>query len=167
MGKILREDSWSTTEWVLYRYELYKTMLFRVAFSFLGNRHDCEDILQEAFIRLCYNAPAFPSTEDEKRWIIRVTVNLCKNHIKSFWNRKKINISELNEYVHEPEERDLMREILRLPASYKTVIFLYYVEGYKVSGIANILNLSESAVKMRLKRGRERLKLELEGSYEI
>ncbi len=166
MVNVQHTESWPATEWVLNRYDLYKTMLFRIAISYLGNRHDCEDILQEAFIRLCYKAPAFPSTEDEKRWIIRVTVNLCKNHIKSFWNRKKINMNELIEYVHEPEDRELMKEVFRLPAIYRTVIYLYYVEGYKISGIANILNLSESTVKMRLKRGRERLKLEMEGCYD-
>jgi RNA polymerase sigma factor (sigma-70 family) len=159
MENIKYANTWSATEWIHSRYEQYKTMLFRIAISFLGNKHDCEDILQEAFIRLCYNAPAFASNEDEKRWLIRVTINLCKNHLKSFWNRNKTNMNELIDYVHEPEDRELMREVFRLPPIYRTVIYLYYVEGYKISGIADILKLSESTVKMRLKRGREKLKL--------
>jgi len=141
-------------------------MLFRIAISFLGNRHDCEDILQEAFIRLCYKAPVFAGTEDEKRWLIRVTVNLCKNHLKSFWFRNRTNMDELMEYIQEPEDRELLREVFRLPPIYRTVIYLHYVEGYKISVIANILKISESTVKMRLKRGREKLKLEVEGLYE-
>jgi RNA polymerase sigma-70 factor (ECF subfamily) len=68
-------------------------------------------------------------------------------------------MNELIDYVHEPEDRELMREVFRLPPIYRTVIYLYYVEGYKISGIADILKLSESTVKMRLKRGREKLKL--------
>jgi len=156
-------QSWPASEWILDRYEMYKTMLFRIAFSFLGNKHDCEDILQEAFIRLYCKAPSFPGMEDEKRWLIRVTVNLCKNHIKSFWNRNKVDLNELTEYIIEPEDRELMREVFKLPPIYRTVIYLYYVEGYQISAISKILKLSESTVKMRLKRGREKLKIELEG----
>lgn len=151
------------SEWILDRYEIHKAMLFRIAFSFLGNKHDCEDVLQEAFIRLYCKAPPFSSMEDEKRWLIRVTVNLCKNHLKSFWNRNRVNLNELKEYIVEPEDREIMREVFKLPPIYRTVIYLYYVEGYQISAIAKILKLSESTVKMRLKRGREKLKIELEG----
>lgn len=151
------------SEWILDRYEIHKAMLFRIAFSFLGNKHDCEDVLQEAFIRLYCKAPPFSSMVDEKRWLIRVTVNLCKNHLKSFWNRNRVNLNELKEYIVEPEDREIMREVFKLPPIYRTVIYLYYVEGYQISAIAKILKLSESTVKMRLKRGREKLKIELEG----
>jgi len=139
------------SEWILDRYEIHKAMLFRIAFSFLGNKHDCEDVLQEAFIRLYCKAPPFSSMEDEKRWLIRVTVNLCKNHLKSFWNRNRVNLNELKEYIVEPEDREIMREVFKLPPIYRTVIYLYYVEGYQISAIAKILKLSESTVKMRLK----------------
>ncbi len=156
-------DQWVSKEWILERYDIYKTMLYRIAFSYLGNRHDCEDILQEAFIKLCYSAPEFPGSEDEKRWIIRVTINLCKSHLRNFWNRNKINIDDLELYASEPEDKDILQEILRLPDNYKIVIYLHYIEGYKISEIAGILQVSDSAVKMRLKRGREHLKLEMEG----
>ena len=159
-------EPWVSKEWILDRYDIYKTMLFRIAFSYLGNRHDCEDILQEAFIRLCYKAPEFPSEEDEKRWLIRVTINLCKSQLRSFWNRNKQNIEGLELYAPEPEDKEILQEVLRLPANYKMVIYLHYIEGYKVAEIAKILKASESAVKMRLKRGREHLKLEMEGLYE-
>ncbi len=159
-------EPWVFKEWILDRYDSYKTMLFRIAFSYLGNRHDCEDILQEAFIRLCYKAPEFPSEEDEKRWLIRVTINLCKSQLRSFWNRNKQNIEELEIFAPEPEDKEILQEILRLPTNYKIVIYLHYIEGYKVAEIANILKVSESAVKMRLKRGREQLKIEMEGFYE-
>lgn len=151
-------------EWILEKYYAYKTMLFRIAFSYLGNKHDCEDVLQEAFIKLCYNAPDFPGDEDEKRWIIRVTINLCKNHLKSYWNRNKINLEELEEFATLPEDKEILTEILHLPVKYNTVIQLYYFIGYNVAEISKLLNLSESAVKMRLKRGRELLKIELEDS---
>lgn len=166
MESIQCTDQWISKEWILERYDYYKTMLFRIAFSYLGNRHDCEDILQEAFMRLCYKAPVFPSEEDEKRWMIRVTINLCKSHIRSFWNRNKLNIEELEILAPDPEDKEILQEILRLPKNYKIVIYLHYIEGYKVAEIARILKVSESAVKMRLKRGREQLRLEMEGFYE-
>lgn len=151
-----------TKEWIKERYDLYKTMLFRITFSYLGNKQDCEDILQEAFIKLCYYAPDFPSDEDEKRWIIRVTINLCKNHLQSYWNRKKVNLEELEEYAYDQAEGETLKELLKLPEKYKTVIQLYHIGGYKISEIADFLKLSESAVKMRLKRGRKLLRIEME-----
>lgn len=159
-------DQWVSKERILDKYEQYKTMLFRISFSYLGNKHDCEDVIQEAFIKLCYNAPGFPSDEDEKRWLIRVTINLCKNLLLSFWNRNRMNIDDMAELASEPMDVAVMQNILNLPSKYKMAIYLHYIEGYKISEITKILRIGESAVKMRLKRGRELLKLELEGEYE-
>jgi RNA polymerase sigma factor (sigma-70 family) len=163
MDTIHYSEEWISKEWILEKYQLYKTMLFRIAFSYLGNKQDCEDVLQEAFIKLCYHSPEFSTEEDEKRWMIRVTINLCKNHLRSFWNRNKIDLTELEEYATKSEDTELLMDILRLPVKYKTVIQLFYFAGYKISEISSIMNISESAVKMRLKRGRELLKIELEG----
>jgi RNA polymerase sigma-70 factor (ECF subfamily) len=69
----------------------------------------------------------------------------------------------LEEYFSSDEEIGIMSDIINLPEKYKTVILLHYISGYRISEISEIMNLSESAVKMRLKRGREKLKIELEG----
>jgi RNA polymerase sigma factor (sigma-70 family) len=164
MENVPCNEQWITTEWVIEKYDLYKTLLFRIAYSYLGNKHDCEDILQESFIKLYYNSPNFSTEEDEKRWMIRITINLCKNQLKNFWNKKKVSIEDIGEYSYEPEEVNILNDLLNLPDKYKSVIHLYYFEGYKISEIKEILKLSESAVKMRLKRGRELLKIELEDS---
>lgn len=163
MENILYAEKCISEQWILEKYNLYKNMLFRIAFSYLGNKYDCEDVIQEAFIRLCYHAPEFADEENEKRWIIRVTINLCKNHLRSFWNRKKLSIDGLEEYFGQDEEIEIMSDIICLPEKYKSVILLYYISGYKIAEISQILNVTESAVKMRLKRGREKLKIELEG----
>lgn len=162
MSNLHSEDKWISDNWIFEKYNTYKNMLFQIAFPYLGNKYDCEDVLQEAFIKLYYQAPDFETSEDEKRWIIRITINLCKNHLKSFWHRKRISIEGLDEYYYTTEEKTIMTDIIRLPEKYKTVIQLYYIVGYKVSEIAEIINLSESAVKMRLKRARELLKVELD-----
>lgn len=164
MEKLHSDDKWISDNFMFEKYNRYKTLLFQIAFSYLGNKHDCEDVLQEAYIRLYYQAPDFADDEDERRWIIRITINLCKNHLKSLWHRKRISIDGLDEFTYTPEEKSIMSEIIRLPDKYKIVIQLYYIAGYKISEIAQIINLTESAVKMRLKRARELLKVELDNS---
>lgn len=163
MENVTCADQLASDEWIFKKYDSYKNMLFQIAFSYLGNKHDCEDIVQEAFIRLCYHAPEFEHEDHEKRWLVRVTINLCKNHVHSFWHRMKVNSDDaLEQYFCQEEEKRVMSDIIRLPGKYKTVILLYYIIGYKISEIAQTLDLSESAVKMRLKRGRELLRIELE-----
>ena len=163
MENILRADKFISEEWILEKYNLYKNMLFQIAFSYLGNKHDCEDVIHDVFIKLCYYAPQFKDEEHEKSWIIRVTINLCKNYMKSFWNRKKVAIDGLEEYFSYDEEIEIMSDIINLPDKYKSVILLHYISGYKISEISEILEITESAVKMRLKRAKEKLKVELEG----
>lgn len=165
VGEQLAERFYSQ-DGISEKYYCYKSMLFRIAFSYTGNRHDSEDILQEAFIKLIYHSPEFSGNEDEKRWIIRVTINLCKNHLGSFWHRNRRSIEDVEQYAANEEDRTKILEIINLPSKYKTVIHLYYYEGYSIAEIARILKLSISAVKMRLKRGRELLKIELEEYYE-
>lgn len=163
MDNILRAENFISEDWILDKYDSYKNMLFQIAFSYLGNKYDCEDVIQEAFIKLCYHAPEFTDEEHEKRWIIRVTINLCKNHLRNFWNRKKVSINGLEEYFTTEEDMEIMSDIIRLPEKYKSAILLHYISGYKVAEISEMLNISESGVKMRLKRGREKLRIELEG----
>lgn len=147
------------------KYEKYSKLLFRIAFLHLGNTHDAEDILQNVFIKLLYNAPAFKDDEHEKAWLIRVTQNTCRNVLKSSSHK---NHCELNEELAAGSTADISKaidisnKIKGLPANYKTAIFLYYYEDLTVGEISKILKISQSAVKMRLKRGREILKTELE-----
>lgn len=153
-------------------YYNYKDLLFRIAFTYLKTRENTEDILQEVFAKLLYESPEFASEEHKKRWLIRVTVNLCKNEVKQYWNRNCIGIEAADyEQMHlDRREETLLDEVLALPEKCKAPMILYYYEGYHVREIAEILNCGESAVKMRLKKGRELLKLELENGgmdYEI
>lgn len=142
------------------KYEQYKNTLFRIAFTYLKNEQDCEDVIQEVFIKYLYNSPQFENEEHEKRWLIRVTINKCKNHLDLFWNRNRVCSDYLEQLEMSTEEIDILSELMNLPEKYKVVIYLHYVEGYKVSEISEILNVKISAVKMRLKKGRELLRIE-------
>lgn len=96
-------------------YEKYKNLLFRIAFTSLKNFEDVEDILQEVFIKRVYHAPGFENEEHEKRWLIRVTVNLCKNHVKTFWYRNKSSleeIEEVNKWELDSDERHILPIVL-------------------------------------------------------
>lgn len=138
-------------------------MLFKIAMVHLGNRDDSEDAVQEAFIKLLYNAPPFNEQEHQKAWLIRVLTNICKNMVTSIWHRRVIKKQDIEVYCDSPSDIQLVESVLRLPFKYKAVIHLYYYEDYTVRQIAETLKISESAVKMRLKRGREMLKMEMEG----
>lgn len=145
------------------KYELYSRLLFRLAMLYLGNYADAEDALQEVFIKLCYCAPPFEDREHEKRWLIRVTANICKDKLKCFWHKQVTELDNSLPYESTPENHDLSDIVFHLPPNCGCVIFLHYYEDYSVKEIASILHISTSAVKMRLKHGRDLLKMEMEG----
>lgn len=155
-----------STQEFLEIYQRYKNLLYRIAFTYLKNSEDVEDILQEVFIRRIYKAPKFETEEHEKRWLIRVTVNLCKNSLASVWKRWKHSIDENEEgcehWELDSEERVVYSEVMSLSEKYRIVIYLHYYEGYSCREIADILKCGESTIKMRLKKAREVLKKNME-----
>lgn len=146
-------------------YSAYGATVYRLAMVYLGRPADAEDVTQEVFLRLLYKAPAFANGEHEKRWLLRVTANLCRDQLKGFWRRRMVALDQ-DHPLPEGPDRTLLEAILALPKTYKGPIHLHYYEGYSVAEVAEILKLSQSAVKMRLKRGRELLKLELDAGWE-
>lgn len=149
-------------------WDAYGAMVYRLAMVYLGRPADAEDIVQEAFLRLLSRAPSFADAEHEKRWLLRVTVNLCRDQLKGFWRKRTAALEpELSaqdpQFAPDSETLGVAEAIVALPEQYKAPIHLHYCEGYSVAEIGEILHLGQSAVKMRLKRGRELLKLELEG----
>ena len=147
-------------------YDRYRDLLYRIGFTYLKNEHDVADLLQEVFVKRLYHAPLFESEEHEKRWMIRVTVNLAKNQIKSFWKSSVSQVaevlasSECSAWQMNEREKELFAEVASLPEKQKIALYLHYFEGYTCSEIATILHCKESAVKMRIKKGRDMLKKE-------
>lgn len=101
----------------------YSSMVLRIAFSNVKNLQDAQDIAQEVFISVLTKRPQFDSEEHEKAWLIRVTINRCKNHVKSFWNRHTEGLSEDLSYLPE-EETGVMQAVLALPQNSRNVIHL-------------------------------------------
>ena len=144
-------------------YELYADMLYRLALSYMKQKEDAEDIVQEVFTKYFCGFHLPVSGEQEKAWFIRVTINQCHDALRKRSYRLHDSVEDVAEVaggtVDEPDE--LFDVLQKLPDKYKDVIILYYLEGYSVEETARMLGLSVSATKMRLKRGRDVLKKEL------
>jgi len=131
---------------------------------FMKNRADTEDMVQNTFIRLMKDKTVFQSVEHEKAWLIRTATNLCKDHLKHWWNRT-VGLDDASEVAVEQAVNtdSTLEKVMSLPPKYKTAIYLYYYEGYTTAEIAKILNKNQSTIRGYLLKGRELLKMEMEG----
>lgn len=147
------------------KWKRYGNMLYRISYLYLNNAADAEDVLQDVFLKYLNNRKRFTSDEHEKAWFIRVTKNRCLDMLRKS-GRKNTDIDELSiatqTDIENDLEQDVKRSIMGLPPKYKSVVFLYYCAGYSVEDIANILKVTRSAVKKRLQRSRDILKIDLE-----
>lgn len=136
---------------------MFHGTLYRLALGYVRNSENAEDICQNAFVKLLGYRGEFESPENCKAWLIRVTINLSKNHLRS---KRSVQTEELSESFPalEKEEYELLETVMSLPPKYRAVIHLYYYEGYSVKEIADIIGASVSSVTTRLSRARERLK---------
>ncbi|MCX5780085.1 MAG: sigma-70 family RNA polymerase sigma factor [Firmicutes bacterium] len=141
----------------------YSDMVYRICFVYLGNRPDVDDVFQEVFFKLLQKQTSFTSEENEKAWLIRVTINQCKDVVKGFW-WKRIDLMENVELSgHDPDERDVLMVVLSLPQKYKDVIYLYYYQEYTVPQMGQLLQRSENTIYSQLHRARELMRPKLEG----
>ena len=136
-----------------------KGTVFRVAYGYLRNKADAEDVVQNAVFKLYRCEREFESDEHVKRWLIRVTVNECTSLYRAL-RRRPENIDDYLETLAMSSERhaDLVRKVMRLPARYRNAVYLYYYEGYSTREVAELLRVPEATVRTRLARGRRRLK---------
>jgi len=143
----------------------YSDMVYRLAMTRTGKKENSEDVFQEVFLRLSKKMPNFKNEEHEKAWLIRVTINCSKNLLNSAFLRHKSDTEK--ELTFENEDRhEIYYAVLELPLKYRTIIYLYYYEGYKINEISKILKINENTVKSQLARAREKLKTKLEGGLE-
>lgn len=145
--------------------EEYADMVWRVCLYHLKNRADTEDVFQNVFLKYMLHEEAFYNHEHEKAWILRVSINACKDYLKSFFRRNVISLEVLGEIESEIQEehREVLEAVLSLPAKYKDTIYLYYYEGYPAAEIGKILGKKENTIYSLLSRGRELLKKKLGG----
>lgn len=143
--------------------ETYTDTLFRISFSMTGSAVDAEDILQNVFLKYHTKKPLFRGEEHCKAWLIRATINECKNFLRFRALRRTEDIAPLEEILPDRSERSIFKDILLLSPKYRLVLHLHYVEGYKTAEVADILKITPAAVRKRLEKGRKQLRLIYDG----
>ena len=146
-------------EAVCLAIENYADTVQRICFIHLKNAADTEDIFQTVFLKYAMSDFAFQSEAHEKAWLIRVTINACKDLLKSFFKRNTVPIDEYVEKIGTQEDQsEVLEAVLALPEKYRRVIYLHYYEGYTAPEIARILGSKENTVYTQLTRGRALLR---------
>lgn len=148
-------------------YAKYKNTVFRSAFAYLKNTADAEDIVQETFLKRFRYEKTFEGPENEKAWLLRVTINGCKDLLKSAHRRHNVPLDEALQLCTTPEEHAVMDAVMTLPEKYRIPVHLFYFEGYAIGEIGKILGVSETAVRTRLYRARHMLKTALGEELEL
>lgn len=145
----------------------YGSSILRLAYSYLHNMEDAEDVLQDTLLQYLKTAPSFQNDHHEKAWLLQVASNLSKNRIK--YNRLR-QTDELDETLIAEKQEDLSfvwEAVKSLPTPYRETIHLFYCEGCSTTQIASILGQKESVVRSHLHRGRIRLREILKEVYDF
>ena len=142
--------------------EQHLDMVYRIALNWFRNPADAEDAAQTAMLKLWQADTEFADGEHLRRWLVRVTLNACRDMARSPWRGHTVSLEELSEPAFSDEERrTIYRAVMTLPGKYRVPLYLYYYEGYSVAEIGELLHLNVSTVQTRLARARGKLKLEL------
>ena len=144
-------------------YERHVNMIYQISFSYMKNKADTEDIVEDLFVNLMKTKIIFKDVEHEKAWLLRTAINLCKNSLKH-WRRKNLNIDD---YENLPDKNpfkvnETLNAVMELPDKYKEVIYLHYYEGYTSDEIAKMLKKNQSTIRNHLQEARKILKEVLE-----
>jgi RNA polymerase sigma-70 factor (ECF subfamily) len=140
--------------------------VYKVCFAYMKNAADTEDAVQETFCRLIKYGTAFESGEHEKAWLIRTATNVCKNSLRHwFWKHEDLADYENVRGAGNVETDGTLDAVLGLPDKYKTVVYLYYYEGYTTPDISSILGKPQSTIRNYLHEARGILKEKLGGDF--
>ena len=142
----------------------YSDTLYKICFLILKDENDIKDVLQETFIKYMTKAPDFKSEEHKKAWLIKVSQNKCREFLRFHKRHAAVPLDEVEESISVTNGMDtysieLLSLIWNLKYNLKSVVILYYMEGYNIKEISQILSISESAVKKRLERARKELRM--------
>ncbi len=165
-GGVSMGESLRTNDSVMEAVSRYADMLVRVCFSYVKNIHDAEEIAQDTFVKLMDRQPTFENEEHRKAWLLRVAINLSKNRLRSSWFVKTQPLEEYD-VPFTPEENNVLSAVQQLPVKYRSVIHLFYIEGYSVLEIGQLLGRKASTVASQLHRARIILKSKLEEEFDV
>jgi RNA polymerase sigma-70 factor (ECF subfamily) len=145
--------------------EAYSSTIRRICLVYLKNKEDAEDISQEVFLKYLLRKDDFESQAHEKAWLIRITINSCKDLLKSVFRKRVHSLEELDNVPSYIDARDheVLDAVTQLPEKYRQVIYLQYYEGYTTPEIAKILNRNENTIYTWIARAKQELKKTLGG----
>jgi len=149
-------------------YQRHVKTVYRLCYMYLQNVADTEDAVQSVFLKLIHSQKTFQDSEHEKAWLITVAKNQCNNTLKNWWRACRVNLDDVPDiptWDDNELSKEVLSKLLALPKQYKTVLYLYYFEGYATKEIASILKRNESTIRTHLQRGREQLKIDLGGIF--
>ena len=138
-------------------------MLYHVAKTLLRSDADCADAIQEAIVKAFSGIQTLRKDSCAKTWLVRIVINECYVILRR--EKRLVPIDDFVENEMAQEQADyseLYEAISRLPEEIRLTVTLYYMEGYSVREIADLLKTTESAIKNRLMRARTKIKLDLE-----
>ncbi len=141
----------------------YYDMLFKLCFAILADCADAEDAVSDTFLRYITRSPEFNGEEHKKAWLIHVATNVCKSMRRFRVRHAAVNLDDVTKLAAAEHDREILECVMRLAPKYRSVLHLYYIEGYKTAEIASMTDLSVSAVKKRLQYAREKLRIEYDG----
>ena len=147
----------------------YADTVKRLCFVYLKNRSDTEDVLQTVFLKYALHDDDFENETHKKAWIIRVTINACKDASKSFFRKRTVSLDEAFDIPSSStqEQRETLDTVLALPEKYRTVIYLHYYEGYSAPEISKLIGKNTNTIYTLLNRAKNQLRKQLGGeSYE-
>jgi RNA polymerase sigma-70 factor (ECF subfamily) len=173
---LTKEDHKDDSRYIKRLMDAYGNDVLRTSFMYLKDKHKAEDAFQEVFIRIFKKRGGFLGNSSEKTWIIRITINVCKDMLRSSW-LKRVLITDKpdngltedveDKAIEKDENRQLYREVTSLPPQFKDVVILYYYHGFSTPEIAKTLDVAEGTVRSRLARSREILKDRLRGRIDF
>ena len=145
-------------------YAQYADDVLRMAYFYLADQQKAEDVCQDVFVKLYTRGEAIAPGR-EKAWLLRVTVNCCRDLWRSAWLKRVVLgaptldiMPAQEESIEQREEKaELMRAVQKLPAPFKETILLHYYQDMGISEIAQMLNLPEGTISSRLSRARKKL----------
>ena len=154
-----------TDSYIVELVQKYSDLVLRLAVTYLRNISDAEDVTQVVFIRLLEQRKTFVDADHEKAWLIRVTVNACKDILRSPWKRRRLPYNEAKLPIADQADKEVVELVLGLPEKYRGLVYLHYFEGYSTAETAALLNRKEATVRTQLRRAREILKSQLNGGF--
>ena len=159
-----------TKDYISDLLDKYSDMVLRIAYTYLKNRADAEDIVQDVFLRIIDKKPSFNDESHEKSWLIRATINMCKNKVNMFWNKNKCSIDDVQEFAVSDKyntDTSVFQAVMALGEKYRVVVYMYYYEGYSTPEIADVIGNNETTIRSLLHRARNKLKDMLKEDYDF